>query len=553
MIGIALGFPSGRYHATPWGRHVNEGAPEWPPSPWRLLRALVATWKRKLDDRMGQAQVASLLRVLAEPPLFALPPASTGHSRHFMPWHKGWRADQPDKAKTLVFDAFVALPRKAQIVMLWHGEAAHPKQPVDLELRDRLTLLLTHLNFMGRAEAWCTARLLDDAEAADAHGRINCQPLKDDGVSPDQEIVRVLCANPATAFDTPKHERIGGRGRVNNTGRTPLYDPDWNLCMETLALHEERWSDPPGSRWVRYVRPRDCFKVEPVGKRNVSQPTRPPFQVARFVLDSAVLPVVTDTLPTAESARRTLMGIYGRQCAKPDGSRGQSAAFSGKDAASNPLQGHGHAYYLPSDEDDDGRLDHLTVVAADGFGTGELRALDCLRELKSREREKSGHPLRLLLLGLGRLDDYEPWPLRRSTTWESATPFVAPRHLKKNGSKRDPEELWNSPTAFLGVVLREELARLTERRSELRGTSLDQINVEPIADKHGVFRISKRCLRPIQFKRYRQKRGDDGGSRPLGAFRITFPRPIGGPVCLGHSSHFGLGLFVPAEKEHPKK
>ena len=50
MIGLSIRFPAGRFHATPWGRHVNEEAPEWPPSPWRLLRALVATWKQKLDE-----------------------------------------------------------------------------------------------------------------------------------------------------------------------------------------------------------------------------------------------------------------------------------------------------------------------------------------------------------------------------------------------------------------------------------------------------------------------------------------------------------------------
>jgi hypothetical protein len=31
MIGIAITFPTGRFHATPWGRHVNEAAQEWPP------------------------------------------------------------------------------------------------------------------------------------------------------------------------------------------------------------------------------------------------------------------------------------------------------------------------------------------------------------------------------------------------------------------------------------------------------------------------------------------------------------------------------------------
>jgi len=31
-------------------------------------------------------------------------------------------------------------------------------------------------------------------------------------------------------------------------------------------------------------------------------------------------------------------------------------------------------------------------------------------------------------------------------------------------------------------------------------------------------------------------------------FRIVFPEEMYGPICLGHSSHFGLGLFVPAEE-----
>ena len=48
MPTIILHFPAGRYHATPWGNHVNEGIIEWPPSPWRLLRALLATGYSKL-------------------------------------------------------------------------------------------------------------------------------------------------------------------------------------------------------------------------------------------------------------------------------------------------------------------------------------------------------------------------------------------------------------------------------------------------------------------------------------------------------------------------
>lgn len=536
MIGISVSFPSGRFHATPWGRHVNEGAPEWPPSPWRFLRALVAAWKRKLDDQLNQDQIKPLLQALLAPPLFVLPPASTGHTRHYMPWFKKGPGD-----RTMVFDAFVSLPRDARVVMLWPHSTLASRQ------REQLSLLLAHLNFFGRAESWCSVRLLGDGEAGELLGAVNCCPLNGATEPPGTEIVRTLCADPATAFGnqhTPKHERTTGRGRARTTVVTPLYDPDWHLCMETLELHAQKWSDPPGSRWVAYARRRDCFRIAPT-RRFTRPTTQPKMQVARFALDSAVLPLVTETLPVAESARRMLMGRYGRLFPQADGSKGRSPIFAGKTEVGEPRQGHGHAYYLPTDEDSDGRLDHLTIVAADGFGPGELKALDWLRELKSREREESGHPLRVLLLGLGRLDDYHPWPLRPSRAWVSATPFVAPRHLKKRGVKRDPQELWNCPQNFLVAVLREELTRLLERRLDLEGITPESVRIEPLVDEHGVFRIGSRHLRPIQFKRFRQKRGDDGGHRPAGAFRITFPTAVAGPIALGHSCHFGLGLFVP--------
>jgi CRISPR-associated protein Csb2 len=537
MIAIAIRFPAGRFHATPWGRHVNEGAPEWPPSPWRLLRALVATWKRKLDGDPScpLATVEAVLRKLASAPAFSLPPASTGHTRHYMPWFK----KGPDD-RTLIFDAFVAVEKSAEILVLW------PEVTLDPGERAALDRIAGCLSSLGRAESWTDARVLSDGESAEAKTRINCTPEVDGPTRRDTEYVRVLCPNPGTAFNnenTPKIVRTEGRGRAAKQSEIPLYDPDWHLCLETLELHDKRWSDPPGSRWATYLRPKRCFAVAPKTSRAV--PERPPPNVARFALDAIVLPLVEDTLRVAEISRITAMGCYRRAEERrlfgghtpKDGPKPRSEGFSGKDAQGEPLRGHGHAHYLPTDEDGDGRLDHLTIFASMGFGRSEVRALDSMRMLKREE----GDPVRLVLLALGQQEAVAAHSVfGPSQVWVSATPFLATRHAKSRGRKKDPPNLLgpDNEREFARQVLIEEIARLREIRPDVP----EPISIEPLSEEH---RCGARGLRPIQFKRFRRKRGDDGGRRSAGAFRITFPHPVLGPICLGHSSHFGLGLFVP--------
>lgn len=573
MIAIALRFHSGRFHATPWGRHVNEGAPEWPPSPWRLLRALVATWKRKLDGDFAESDMLALLTKLASPPSFVLPPATTGHSRHYMPWFK----KGPDD-KTLVFDAFVALNKTADIVVAW------PDELLTAELREILSQLVQHLGFLGRSESWCDGRLLEDQEAQSLCrlARNNevphwCEPLGERPVTGDKEVVRVLCVNPQTAFLDEHVVRLetvtSGRGKNKQTSTTrhALYEPNWHLCAETALLHDEKWSDPPGSCWVQYVRRTDSFRVAPKRRLPNIAPSRPRrvITVARYALDGVVLPLITKTLPVAESARITLMGIfkrlkleehYGGRAPHPipnDAPRFRSDVFSGKDADGTPLTNHRHAYYLPTDEDGDGRLDHLTIVAEMGCGVDdplEVRALDQFRRL----RWGDGDPLNLLLVGLGNSDDFRSLLFQESRTWLSATPFVVTRHQKKSGRKRDPDDLlgFDNQPAFVEAVLRDELNRLSQRRVTAGHSSLpDIIAIEPLFDDAQVPRIDPKrwhgsnstgaAVRPIQFKRFRRKQNDDGGVRPSGAWRIVFHQPVQGPISLGHSAHFGLGLFLP--------
>ncbi len=49
-LAISIRFLSGRAHLHPWQTHHSEGRVEWPPSQWRLLRALVAVAGRGLTS-----------------------------------------------------------------------------------------------------------------------------------------------------------------------------------------------------------------------------------------------------------------------------------------------------------------------------------------------------------------------------------------------------------------------------------------------------------------------------------------------------------------------
>ena len=115
MLVVSFTFPAGRYHATPWDRHVNEGAVAWPPEPWRLLRSLIATWHHKVkhSDKHTNATLLRLIESLAqELPEYALPAATHSHTRHYMPQFAAGKT-------SLILDAFTAVGRDDPLIIVW--------------------------------------------------------------------------------------------------------------------------------------------------------------------------------------------------------------------------------------------------------------------------------------------------------------------------------------------------------------------------------------------------------------------------------------------------
>lgn len=255
-----------------------------------------------------------------------------------------------------------------------------------------------------------------------------------------------------------------------------------------------------------------------------------PVQMVRFALEGDELPPVRDTLKLGELARKAAMARYGRR------NEGRaSAALSGKDASGRPLQGHFHAFYLPTDENGDGLLDHLTVVAQVGLSAEELASLAGIDALSA----SGSPPVRLSCRASGALEHFrEESPIfLESRRWRSLTPYVLPRHVKFRGERdgNGRRRMVDSPEE---QVRREIAIRWPEGPGLSSVELLDYRRViAPMVPGN-----SSGCL-PFDFYRQRE-RGSNGG----GAFNVElqFSGMVSGPVALGFACHYGLGIFVPA-------
>ena len=498
MLCMAFDFPARRYHATPWGHHVNEGLVEWPPSPWRIIRALLATGYTKLNWHQVPDEMRQLVEALAaSEPTYSLPPATQGHTRHYMPV-KGWKKGV--QATSLVIDAFVR-PEGA-LGVAWPADV-RPAQ------RDVLARLLDRLGYLGRAESRVKAQLV--SEGCLPQG----MPVSTQRRDLDDEPVRLLAPVASTEYEA---WRRGVSGAPEDLFAA--------LHVETSALQKNGWSAPPGSRELVYWRSAGAFSS--TSMRGASRsPGIVGAKAALFALATDtkrdVLPLMERALPTMELFRRALLSKIG-----DEQQRGGCPELTGKDEQGRPLrQEHRHAHFLPLSLDtrNRGRIDHVFVHAPMGFGPLAQRALHRLRKTYA----KGIADISVTLLGIGSREAFREAggnvipELASSATWVSRTPFIPPRFLKPNG--KDSLE---------GQV-----------RAELRQRGLADLVTAPVVTLPADGSEAERHAR--WFRHFARRRHDDGKpGPPPGLFHLTltFESSVDGPLCLGWGCHFGLGSFV---------
>ena len=320
-------------------------------------------------------------------------------------------------------------------------------------------------------------------------------------------------------------------GNVPSSGSVPVLVP---LPQATLNQIQAVTDDPsvakstvpPGAQWLYARRPgKPPVRLSPPRRRK-AMPTR----LVQFAISSRVSPTRKSVVVLTQRFRgRVVHEFLGGDWRRASRSQREAASLlMGKDADGRPLRDeHLHARFSILFDEDTDRATRLLVWRAHPFNDDEKRAIlnAAERDLQitfSRAQRKYPWAVRLVPL-----DSQVPAPRGFDTQeyirWETATPYVPPRHVYDRRGRIKPGE---SPEQ----QLRRELGRQEYDTSTM------------------TIKIDSGVSEWVKTHQSQRSRSDPTNVEKRGYHAsLTFDTPVLGPIALGHSLHFGLGLFVPAE------
>lgn len=502
---LRLGFPDGRFYAHPWGQNPARIAEaEWPPSPWRLLRALAAGWFRAHAGRPASAELTELLEALGqELPEMYLPKVSFSRTIHYHP-----NPGVPS-GKVRYENHFVALG--GDVFFRWELPASDDEQQE--RLKEQLERIAADVPYFGRAESICELTVASEDERP---SQLGCARVVRHDAKPGRRIATdcrdVFCPNPN---DFHARDLWQPRNRGTLADSVPKH-----LVQDLIDTPQPL---PDGGEWYSYQMPAGWPERWVV--RHAAPSRRRPHRdriIAHYLELSLHCRVPVPVDFTVSLASRFREAAYKQFCnGRTD--RPASFALTGHDKPSCVTRDHQHAFYLPQPDASGQLIERLHVWCIYGFTQVEVDAMLAVEAL----RWAAGRfPVRPVLESVtGGLPPVE------AREWTSVTPFVPPRWwYRKMVGERDLKTN-DSPELQLRRALRDA------------GVTAECV-IEPMRRTQSGPTEWTVCKVHLNEGNKKAKEPDH---RFGFAFRLGFDTPQGLPFpALGHSAHFGLGQFRPA-------
>ena len=483
-------FPLGRYHANPWRAFAfDDPHGEWPPSPWRLLRAILArSFQLDREREIPNADILrkQFVRVFCQSSVSWNLPTDSWRGPGLQQYQPSEFKKNPAAASkpgektyntTKNKDNFWLIsPENDALYWILDGEE-WPN-----ELLTHLDDCLARMTYFGRAESVTSIERIDGSRfaAPPASAVINLSDTR------SATAVAVLC---------PQKEAT--------------------LEQVTCQTHDKAVADsttPPGAVWKFAVRP---ARAKPAAKR-YQRHALPPIQIVQFAVGGRVFPPLPLWIRITERFRGRVIRILKEQ---NGGSYDGLSLFTGKHADGSVLAGHRHAaFFLVPDSS--GKPSRLVCWRKEPFTDLEQTALFAAAEWPiSWDFGSDNWQLRLVPLPAETPFAESQNIFADSLTWESLTPFVPPLHFINR--KGDTKAGYDIETQIKTILVE-------------RGIS-SPVAIDVLSDGATWVKVH----RP-----QRSRDGQTNDDKRAFRIRLTFPSPISGPLCLGHSSHFGLGLFA---------
>lgn len=487
-------FPLGRFHATRWKQGAY-GDPygEWPPSPWRFLRALANRWfqwSRETGDIDKERLMRLLQSLSCQVPEFYITPHSWRGEpiKQYQPTQVTWtnaskKASAYKKPKSsLIEDHYRLIPPQTSIYWLWEN--------LDTLDTDLLDVLLARILYFGRAESWTKL------------SRISSLPN-----NPGEHCVlsekRFTNAVPVLAADPKQQDNL----RL-------LFEPTEHEEIKNKEI-------PSGTRWF-YTSLPSKPQIVARTKRSLRYPED--LTCIQFVIGGRVLPkierwpIVTGHFRNQILARLTESLSYNIAKLSIE-VKEKIKGISGKDCDGQRLKDHSHAF-ISIIPDEYGQPARLVIWRSTPFSRDEIAAMMMASE-KPIGWDYATPKWMIKLLPLP-FDMEFPLHIDGSCQcWESVTPFIPPRQrrrYRKNGKLRAGESADMVAEKLLNKVYGIDVARIDV--GEMSWITGHMNSVE---------------------------RRTKGQRIELPGFHLVlhFNEPVTGPIALGDSSHYGMGLFRP--------
>jgi len=489
---IEVELLSGRYHAHVWGEsQFGMGGPEWPPSSWRLLRALAAAWFCARPHPSSETERDRLLETLGRSGSLELwlPRASFQELRFYQPVRLG------ASDRVLHHDHF-AVPEGGRF---WFRFAV----ALDDDHRALLDSLLARIRYFGRAESRAVMRRAKDMEIPRGVHRV----LARNGGAPGPGVVYRRALGTGTAFAAKHLWAVDDEG---TEARHPPHLVD--------ALLSKKMPLPRGARWIEYALPISAL-VHEIRPRPPAVAPVEQLQVAEIQFRlSRRIPIPLRQLVAVSRAFREAAVDAHRRISPACHSR----TLTGREADGSIARGHNHAYYLPRFGTSAPTLDEVVVRIPTGtLSRAELDALLGIERIRAGGR---AYPITVVCERVVR-EGPTGGQGSRAKGWRSTTPFIPPLHRRRG---RDA-------TAF-----EEQVARCVERLCGLRP--------EIVRLTSGLSGLGSAAS--LRAHEYVGDGGDQNGrhwklTRRVGFWLdLNFAEPVALDAPLGADAHFGAGQFA---------